>query len=246
MKFIYLFSTLLILFTSQAEDKYSHFKRQQPTKCDGIYINRMKHFNKVNADAPKGGIVLLGDSMTQAFPEKAVPSEWKLTARGISGDGIGGGDFMGLINRLHASCHELKPKKVFIKIGINDLLDFQLGLEGSPEELRLKTYAEVFKEIREHNPGVKIYISSVLPVRNKGAWSTKHDFASFNNKIDAFNKKLKQVAKENKVYFVDLHSKFENEDGQMKDELTRDGVHLTGAGYDLMIEELTKVVEHKS
>lgn len=232
-------------FATVKADKYDHFKQQQPTKCDHIYLKRMAQFKKENPKAPKGGIVLLGDSITQGFPEKDVPKEWKLTARGISGDGIGGGKFMGLVNRLNASCHDLKPKKVFIKIGINDLLDYKTGVAGSDDKTRLATYAKVLQEIKERNPGVKVYLSSILPVCNKGKWSTKLNFVQFNDEIDTYNNKLQKIAKDNGVTFVDFHSKFQDKEGLMKNHLTKDGVHLTRAGYKLMIQELTKVVNDK-
>lgn len=220
-----------------AKDTYSNkFEFSQPTKCDKLYLNRVNMFKKWNAAAKDGGTVLLGDSITQTFPTKQVPAEWNLQARGIAGDGIGGWKYRGLLDRLDVSCNDLKPSKIFIKIGINDIpnLPNQRESEYIPESVKIKSYATLIERLKTANPNAQIYLSSVLPTTGK--------YAPRNERILTMNKKLAALAKKEGIEYVDLHSVFLS-NGEMKKELTRDGIHLNSKGYKVWIEALEKIHE---
>ena len=242
---------ILLLLTqainAQQDDYKRKFKDVQPTRCDKVYLRRTTQFRQSNKTVKPGGVVLLGDSITQAFPQQNCPKEWNLNARGISGDGIGGSTFRGLINRLNISCHDLKPSVVFIKIGINDIIQWNPTPPQSPEKLRLETMREVIQNIKNNNPGVSIYITSVLPTRKRdNSRGAKLKFESYNPTIINYNNKLQALAKETKCSYFDLHSKFyDTQKKELKATYTKDGVHLTKAGYDLWITELKKIIPKK-
>jgi lysophospholipase L1-like esterase len=111
----------------------------------------------------------------------------------------------------------MKPEKVFILEGINELY--------SSNESILARYREILRRINQGSPKTMIFVQSVLPVCNRSDLS--------NTKITELNAGLKALCGEcaNCVY-VDLFSHFV-EDGQLRQQLTTDGVHLRPDGYKL-------------
>ena len=72
----------------------------------------------------RGGILFLGDSLTEEFPFADLLPGFDIVGRGYSGDTAGM-----LQERLSYTCAPYAPKAVFLQAGINDL---QRG--ASPEE----------------------------------------------------------------------------------------------------------------
>lgn len=187
------------------------------------YKVRTSIFN--NATSVDTGVVFLGDSITnfnewgEAFPFV------KTYNRGISGDTT-----VGVMKRLNQIV-ALKPSKVFIMIGINDL-----GAKTPKEEI-LKNYNTILEKMKSELPDTKIFIESILPTKPL-AKSKKLS----NEDINWLNKELERVAKENGNTFIDLHSLFADKDGELKGEWTVDGVHITGEGYKAWENEIKKYV----
>ena len=51
--------------------------------------------------------------------------------------------------------------------------------------------------------------------------------------VEAYNHEIQAIATELGVTYVDLYPAFLAENGSIRDELTYDELHLTGAGYKL-------------
>lgn len=111
----------------------------------------------------------------------------------------------------------MKPEKVFILEGINELY--------SSNESILARYREILRRLNQGSPKTMIFVQSVLPVCNRPDLS--------NDKIVELNNGLKALAAEcSNCVYVDLHSHFV-ENGQLRKQLTTDGVHLRPDGYKL-------------
>lgn len=184
------------------------------------YENRVKSFKEQNRVYKN--VVLLGDSITEGFDvEKYLPGR-RVINRGIGADVIGNnlvpGDKRGVIKRLDESVFDCSPTHVFILIGINDL-----GQGHSPEVLEAG-YREMLGQIRKRLPKLPVYVQSVLPCRG--------GFAKHNPNVLDVNERLKKLAAEFGCEYVDLHSKFADDKGELKAELTNDGLHLTAPAYE--------------
>lgn len=111
----------------------------------------------------------------------------------------------------------MKPEKVFILEGINELY--------SSNESILARYREILRRISQGSPKTMIFVQSVLPVCNRPDLP--------NTKITELNAGLKALCAENKnCVYIDLHSHFV-ENGELRKQLTTDGVHLRPDGYKL-------------
>jgi len=120
----------------------------------------------------------------------------------------------------------LKPEKVFILEGINELY--------SPSPAILARYREILLRINKGSPKTLIFVQSVLPVVNRPDLP--------NDKIVELNAGLKALCAEmqNCVY-IDLFSHFAV-NGALNESLTTDGVHLRPDGYKLWQALIEKYV----
>lgn len=106
--------------------------------------------------------------------------------------------------------------KVYIKVGLNEL---GYGTEENFE----KTYAELIAKIREYEPRAIIFVHAILPVT---AEKSNSDKAHNNANIAARNAALEQFAREQKAYFIDAGPALSDEEGNLRPEMTSDGIHL--------------------
>lgn len=185
------------------------------------YETRVRSFKDQNLIYQN--VVLLGDSITEGFNvSKYLPGR-RVLNRGIGGDVVGNhlpaNDKRGLLKRLDESIFGSSPTDVFLLIGVNDL-----GQGHTPEVIEAG-YRTMLARIRERLPQVKLHLQSVLPTRG--------NFAKHNPNILDLNRRIKSLASEFKADFIDLHSLFADEKGELKQELTNDGLHLLPEAYHL-------------
>ncbi len=123
-------------------------------------------------------------------------------------------------------------KKVYFCIGINEL--------GNVGTLRFyNKYAEVIQQIRELQPNAIIYIQGIMH-ENKKMSSTD---SVFNNKnVLEKNTAIATLANGHDIFYLDMNEAVCDEDGNLKDEYTNDGVHLKAANYVLWEDWLRKHV----
>lgn len=160
-----------------------------------------------------GDIVLVGNSITEQGGNWGQRfNNSKVKNRGIAGDVTAG-----VINRL-AEIYYYKPKKVFLKIGINDLFQDNLTPEYVANTIKL-----IVDKIHLESPDTKIYVHTILPTANNTALKTK---------IVATNTIIKNSVS-SYYQVIDLHPLFADANDLMISSYTVDGVHLTEAGYVL-------------
>lgn len=106
--------------------------------------------------------------------------------------------------------------KIYIKVGLNEL-----GY-GTEENFENK-YAELIAKLREYEPRAIIYVHAILPVT---AAKSSSDKAHNNPNILVRNASLEKFAKEQKAYFLDAGPALSDEEGNLRPEMTSDGIHL--------------------
>lgn len=186
------------------------------------YYERTTLFNEL--PVPADSIVFLGDSLT-------FRTEWSelFPGKNVINRGIGHDTTAGVLKRLDKVI-EGKPRKIFILIGANDLKQ-QKSVSAA-----IRNYSKIIKRIQSDTPQTEIFIQSLLPVNNK-----KYGKILSNDKIKTMNKKLRDLAESSGVQYIDLYSTFAK-NGQLPDEYTVDGIHLTGKGYILWREAIKEYV----
>lgn len=127
---------------------------------------------------------------------------------------------------------ERNPEHIFMSFGINDLL-MPMDLEGNPIDNPVKysmdNYSKLIQKVKEKLPNVNIHILSVTPVTDKAL----HEFPQYKN-IDEYNTKLKELAKAEKVEYIDLSPIFD----KYTELHDKDGVHFKAHYYTQLLDLL--------
>jgi lysophospholipase L1-like esterase len=165
--------------------------------------------------------VMLGDSLTEGAQWAEITGCAFLANRGIGGD-----DTAGLLRRLDGVT-SLKPAAVFLMIGVNDVNS------GVSTDTIVDHVGETIEKLTKS--GARVYLTLVLPVAES--------FKKINLKIDELNKAYLKLAKETKVTVVDFRADTRNADGFLKDEFSRDGIHLTAEGYRVWRDAVVPLVQ---
>ncbi|MGW4120621.1 GDSL-type esterase/lipase family protein [Nocardia sp. NPDC004711] len=164
--------------------------------------------------APTGRVVFFGDSIT----EGGLWDEWFPQVRPVN-RGIGGNTVDDLRARLDTAIDA--PAAVFLLVGTNDL-----GLGQTPGQVA-ENLRGLVAEIRDRAPHAPLFVQSVMPRRVK-----------FAERIRELNSVAADIAAQADAVYVDLWPALADADGALRQEFTRDGLHLSGAGYAAWIEVL--------
>ena len=202
------------------EEKDEKTSRQKVIeKLERHYDERVEKFKKENAGLKN--IILLGDSLTEGFDVDKLFPDRRVLNRGIVADHVGMKEH-GVLKRMDCSVFDCNPSHVFLLIGVNDL-----GDDNSPEAIERisKCYREICTTIISRAPQVKLYLQSCLPTGRK--------YIRLNESIVELNKRIKKIADDLDLAYIDLHTLMKDEKGELKDELTREGLHLKPKAYDM-------------
>ncbi|MFB0498711.1 lysophospholipase L1-like esterase [Mucilaginibacter sp. OAE612] len=160
-------------------------------------------------------VVFLGDSYTQNFDVAEFFNSANIKNRGIIGDGIA--QLRNRIDYILAG----RPKKIFIMIGINDLLN------GVPAQVVANGVDSLTMTIKKSSPTTKIYIQSVIPTN----WKTYTTNELVLPKINALNQLLNENSKRSGITYIDLYRLFLGKKGIKPEYDSGDSLHLNGNGY---------------
>ena len=185
---------------------------------------KVVQFKQKNPREAENGIVFVGDSLIDFYPlKKWLGRELPLINRGIAGT-----DSQWLLDHLDIQVRDLKPAKVFMLIGTNDL---GLGLE--PADI-VKNISAITAELNEAPYTEQIYVLSLLPVNQSQKFKQTIKLRS-NQAIKAVNEALAGLPVS---AFIDLYQDLTDETGNLAEHYTRDGLHLTPAAYQLISNKI--------
>lgn len=164
----------------------------------------------VDSSEPDAGCdaVFYGDSLTKGnhfdeyFPQLRVVDF-----------GIGGATIEDLTERVPevAAYH---PAKIFVEAGGNNL-------NSRNEDDCVELFRGLLDALREACPYAEIYVESILPLDARIA----RQFDCSNRAIRSYNERLKELAAEYSMTYLDIYPLYED-GGELKKEMSRDGIHL--------------------
>lgn len=183
-----------------------------PKIYSDYYISKVTIF--MNTYNGHGKIVFLGDSLTDMGNWSEMLNNTDIINRGISSDTT-----TSVINRL-SEITRLKPRKIFIMIGVNDI---DKGL--STNEI-ITNYNKILSTIKKDSPNSKVYVESVLPI-NKDIFKTSTN----EQQIIDLNLSLMELCENSGIGFINLYPLFTVKKDKLNPNYTEKGVHLNGSGY---------------
>ena len=175
--------------------------------------------------------LFLGDSITEQYDLEKYFPDMNVVNSGISGN-LTKDILAGLKNR----AYQYNPSKVFLLIGTNDI---QAGVK---EEDIIKNIEEILSELKENRPYAELYLESIYPVdeEKKGALSRT------NEEITSINDTLKDYCKKENITFIDMYDLLldpDEEEDVIKSDYTKDGLHITDDGYEVITKEIMKYIK---
>lgn len=175
----------------------------------------------IAANPPERLGVLAGDSISLWFPPELLPSQMTWLNQGISGEVSSG-----LLQRLKLF-DNTNPDTIFVMIGINDLI------RGVSSQEILDNYRAIVQDLRWVHPNARLVVQSILPHSAEGAtWEGRDRLLQIpNEQIRQINRDLEAIAAQEGVYFLDLYPLFADKNGNLRLNLTTDGLHLNDQGY---------------
>ncbi|AFZ12957.1 lipolytic protein G-D-S-L family [Crinalium epipsammum PCC 9333] len=156
--------------------------------------------------------ILVGDSLSLCFPVERLSGNRFWLNQGISGDTSGG-----ILRRLSAFA-QTRPDVIYLMAGINDLR------KGAKDKTILDNYRQILRYLRRNHPQSFVIVQSILPTRfNPG----------FNDRIRKLNEQLLSMAHQEGANYLNLQVVFTDDQGNLRRDLTTDGLHLSQRGYEL-------------
>ncbi len=165
--------------------------------------------------------VFIGDSRTEGFMLYSPPSSKAVsyTYKGLMVDTVFTSEVIKKDGKKIPVMEALKNTdfgKVYIMLGINET-------GWISNDIFIEKYEKIIDSIRESHPDAIIYIQSILPVSHRV--SSTHSYIK-NSKINQYNSRILEMARDNGVYFVNVAEAMTNENGCLPKEAAVDGIHL--------------------
>jgi lysophospholipase L1-like esterase len=156
--------------------------------------------------------VLVGDSLSMWFPTTLLPNGKLWLNQGISGDTSGG------VSKRLTAFARTRPDVIYIMAGINDLR------KGLSDEVIIRNHRRILKRLRVMHPTSLIIVQSILPTRMP---------TIPNIRIRRINESLAKIAKDEGASYLNIHAWFSDTQGNLREDLTTDGLHLSDRGYQV-------------
>ena len=212
-----------VVFTFSFTAAFAQVVKLDSTYRPGKYVEQVAKF-KADLKSKKD-IIFLGNSITAGTDWAKLLDLPQAKNRGISGDIT-----FGVLERLQ-DLIDGKPAKVFILIGINDIS------RNIPDSVILRNYKTIIARIRKGSKKTKIYFNTLLPVN--AAFNKFKNHYGKDEHILWLNDEIRKFTAKN-VTVIDLYPNFTDQDKHLMTELTKDGLHLIPAGYQVWADFLKK------
>lgn len=197
---------------------------------------RLKNsYRELNRFAVKNSTVMVGSSLMEGYPINEI-----MMALGIPGivynRGIRGYLTTDLMDSMDECVFGLEPSRIFINIGTNDI-----GMPGDDIGRLIENYRKILLQIRDRLPNCQINILAYYPISTipmvLPAGSSRKPRTL--EAVHCANERVKALAEELGLRFIDVNAAVMDETGYMKLEYAMDTIHMKPAAY----YEITKLLK---
>jgi lysophospholipase L1-like esterase len=154
--------------------------------------------------------VIVGDSISLWYPSNRLPNNQLWLNQAVSGETT-----KGVLRRLPVFSNT-KPNTIYVMAGINDLR------RGVADDDIVRNLWRITRTLKRNHPQAQVVLQSILPTRLNG---------QMNDRIGQINRRLAAIAQHEQVTYLDLYADFADAEGNLRPELTTDGLHLSQQGY---------------
>lgn len=190
------------------------------------------YFQK-NQYALKDKIVFAGSSLMEAFPLEELFLEKKII---VYNRGISGATSQAYLEVFDQLILPLRPKKILINIGSNDL-----AYENGKVSQLIDNYRTIFEKVKESLPGcdvtfIKFYrvnpkVMKETALVRKEEWLYRAAKYRTNTRLIQASDLISQIAALYDYDTFDVNEQLTDAHNQLDASLTNDGIHLTRDAY---------------
>lgn len=199
----------------------------------------------------KKKVVFFGDSITQAgvqsggyirLMDSLVALDKKSADYELIGAGIGGDKIYDLYLRMEEDVLKKQPDIVVIYVGVNDVWHKSSSGTGTDYNKFGRFYEAVVAKLQAAS--IKVIICTPAVIGERTDHSNPQD-----GDLNFYSQWIRNFAAKKSIPLVDLRSLFmqynlvNNPENKESGILTRDRVHLTPAGNNLVAKEMWKVIQ---
>lgn len=178
-------------------------------------------------------VVFMGNSITEVWVN-IHPDFFK--SNGYIGRGISGQTSYQFLVRFREDVINLSPAVVVINAATNDVAE---NTGAYNEDYTFGNIVSMVELAKANN--IKVILTTTLPA---AAFGWNKSITDAPQKIAALNARLQKYAKKNRIPFVDYYSEMVvGENKALNPQYTKDGVHPTAEGYDVMEKLVRKVID---
>ena len=177
--------------------------------------------------------LFLGDSITELYDLDEHFPDMPVVNSGISGNVT-----EDILDDMRGRVYQYNPSKVFLLIGTNDIQE-----EVSEEDI-VNNIKEIISSIKANRPYAEIYLESIYPVDEDKEASRDRT----NEVIMDINDQLEKYCRDEDITYINLFDLLvdpDQEEAEIRDEYSDDGLHLTEEGYEIVTKEIMKYIERK-
>lgn len=209
---------------------------QQQMKAE--QMKKVKNFDQLNQIATPGGILFTGSSLMEQFPVCEMCMDAGITAP-VYNRGVGGFTTTDFLENIGVQLLDLKPSKVFINIGTNDM-NPQFG-EDWMEKL-LTNYRSILTQCKEQLPETEVYMMAYYPVNAHLPGQPFYMSFMFavrsNENLALVNQEMEKMAAEFGYHFINVNDGLTDENGDLKEDYTIEGIHMYTDAYKQVFANL--------
>ncbi len=208
--------------------KITEYNREQATKKNNYAMLNAKY-------ALHNQTVLLGDSITDFFNWYELFYDFsKASGQAVYNRGISGDTTDRLLERLESNVLSIKPKNIVLLIGTNDI-----G-RGLPLSMTLENMKKIIVSIKNACPNINFIFEAVYPINRPMRFRNEK---RSNEKINEMNKEFKKLAEKHGCIWLDVTDKLKDKNGELKEELTFDGLHVNAKAYEIIAENVIPLLK---
>ncbi|MBE6530180.1 MAG: hypothetical protein E7680_06260 [Ruminococcaceae bacterium] len=179
---------------------------------------QLGQYAKTNVIAPDSGTLMLS-SRTLSQTVRKVGSKEKIS--------------------ISEMLKEEQPPVLILSFGLNGIVGFHKS-----ENRYLKAYENLIKEIHEITPDTRLVLQTVYPVaKEQQQWKFSVSPEQLNLWIDSLNNRLAEFSADEDIQLLDTAVFLKDESGFLKPEFSADGIHLTSAGYEVILRKIAENTE---
>lgn len=192
-----------------------------------LYYQRASLFDALGCDSTS--IVMLGNSLTHGCEWHQLLGNPNVLNRGINGDVV-----QGLRDRV-GSIVNGRPAKIFMLAGVNDV-SHDLTADSIAGAI-----VDLARYIRTATPDTKLYVQSLLPINNSFGRYKRLDGKE--QVIRDINALVRPQVEALGATWIELYPAFADADGNLRSDLTNDGLHLLAPGYRIWRDILLPYID---